>query len=55
MKLPPSPSESPSIVPAWAPLLDPVTVIVPSCPAGTPRKAICVCGEAKWLPGIGNA
>ena len=31
-----------------------MTVIAPSCPAGTPRKAICVCGEAKWLPGIGN-
>ena len=40
--------------PVWTPLLEPTTVIVPSLPAGTPRKVICVCGDATRLPGIGN-
>src|SRR5436305_13697063 len=53
-KLPPLPSESAWIVPGCAPLRDPVTLIVPSWLAGTPRKAICVAGEANWPPGIGN-
>jgi len=35
------------IVPVWGPLLDPVTVIVPSSETGSPRNAICVWGEAK--------
>ena len=30
MKLPPSPSESATTVPVWAPLTEPVTVIVPN-------------------------
>ena len=53
-KLPPSPSESATTVPVWAPLDEPVTVIVPSWPADTPRNVIWVAGEAKWPPGIGN-
>ena len=55
MKLPPSPSESATTVPVWAPLTEPVTVIVPNWEVGTPRNVICVAGEAKWPPGIGNA
>ena len=42
MKLPPSPSESAAIVPAWTPLREPMTWIVPSEPAGIPRNVICV-------------
>lgn len=54
MKLPPSPSESAAIVPAWTPLVEPITLIVPSCEAGTPRNVSWVAGEAKWPFGIGN-
>src|SRR5436305_15085804 len=53
-KLPPLPSESACTVPGCEPLRDPVTVIVPSWLAGTPRKVICVAGEANCPPGIGN-
>src|SRR5207248_2093078 len=53
-KLAPRPSESPSMRPECRPLREPVTTILPSWPAGTPRKAICVCGEATPLPGVGN-
>src|SRR5579863_4792080 len=53
-KLPPSPSESALIVPAWTPLLEPVTVIWPIEAAGIPRNTSCVAGEATWPPGIGN-
>src|SRR5579884_146650 len=42
------------MTPAWTPLTEPRTVIVPSCWAPTPRNAICVCGEATRLPAIGN-
>ncbi len=40
MKLAPSPSESPTMRPVWVPLLDPVTEMIPSWPAGTPRNVI---------------
>ena len=41
-------------VPGWLPLLEPVTRIVPSWLAGTPRKLIWLPGGATRLPGIGN-
>jgi hypothetical protein len=40
MKLPPCPSESDSIDPAWPPLLDPTTEIDPTWFTGIPRKVI---------------
>ena len=46
MKLPPWPSESASITPLCAPLLDPTTVMCPIWPAGIPRNVICVWGSA---------
>jgi hypothetical protein len=42
------------MVPSCGPLEDPVTVIEPSCPAGRPRKAIWVVGEANPVFGAGN-
>src|SRR3984885_4912217 len=54
MKLPPSPSESAAIVPPCTPLLEPITLIVPSRDAGTPRNVSWVAGDAKCPFGIGN-
>ncbi len=53
MKLPPCPSESASILPLCAPLLDPVTCTEPIWLAGIPRKVIWVCGSALFVPGDG--
>src|SRR5579875_3629599 len=54
MKLPPSPSESASIVPEWFPDFEPVTVIVPNSLVGMPRIVICVCGVATRSLGVGK-
>ena len=52
-KLAPSPSEWGFSVPAWVPLFDPFTVIVPIVAASPPRKLICVFSDAVSVPGTG--
>jgi hypothetical protein len=52
-KLPPCLSESDTSRPACGPLREPVTVSTPKRLTGSPRKAICVWGEATRAPGIG--
>src|SRR5207248_1244214 len=54
MKLPPLPSECATTRPLWFALRDPLTWIDPNRPGETPRKVICVAGDATWPPGIGN-
>src|SRR5437588_1428030 len=53
-KLAPSPCEYASTRPAWRPVREPVTLMCASSRAGTPRKLICVSGEASRLPGRGE-
>jgi hypothetical protein len=37
-----------------SPLCEPLTTIVPNWLVGSPRNAICACGEITRLPGTGN-
>ena len=53
-KLAPSPCEYAAQAPACAPVREPTTLTALSSPDGTPRKLICVCGEASRLPGSGD-
>ena len=54
-KLAPLPSECGRSVPVWVPDREPLTVTLPSCAGGAPRRLIWVSGEADWTPGMGNA
>jgi hypothetical protein len=52
-KLAPRPSEWARRRPAWPPLREPLTRILPSRRAGAPRSEICVRGPAETVPGEG--
>ena len=54
-KLAPLPSECARSRPAWRPLREPLTRIVPSRLARAPRSEICVRGPAETVPGEGYA